>query len=112
MSDCSVTPWTVARQALLSLGFPRQEYWSELPFSSPGDLPKPGTKPGSPTLAGGFCYHLATWEALLRAVLDAEAKLCCVNQSASFVVWQYTGEVGADFILKQPCIREVYAMMC
>ena len=37
-----VTPWTVAQQVLLSMGFPRQEYWSELPFPSPGDLPYPG----------------------------------------------------------------------
>ena len=39
------TPWTVARQAPLSMEFPRQEYWSGLPFSSPGDLPDPGTEP-------------------------------------------------------------------
>ena len=37
-----MTPWTVARQAPLSVGFPRQEYWSGLPFPSPGDLPNPG----------------------------------------------------------------------
>ena len=43
-------PWTVARQAPLSMGFPRQEYWGGLPFPSPGDLPDPGIKPGSPTL--------------------------------------------------------------
>ena len=40
-----VTPWTVAQQVLLSMGFPRQEYWSELPFPSPGDLPNPGIEP-------------------------------------------------------------------
>ena len=39
-----------ARQASLSMGFPRQEYWSGLPFPSPGDLPDPGIKPGSPAL--------------------------------------------------------------
>ena len=44
------TPWTVAHQAPLSKGFSRQEYWSCLPFPSPGDLPDPGTKPGSPAL--------------------------------------------------------------
>ena len=42
-----MTPWTVARQAPLSVGFPRQEYWSGLPFPSPGDLPAPGIEPGS-----------------------------------------------------------------
>ena len=44
------TPWTVARQAPRSLGFSRQEYWSGLPFPSPGDLPDSGIKPGSPAL--------------------------------------------------------------
>jgi len=42
------TPWTIARQALPSMGFSRQEYWSGLPFPSPGDLPDPGTETGSP----------------------------------------------------------------
>ena len=40
-----VTPWTVARQAPLSMEFSRQEYWSGLPFPSPGDLPDPGIEP-------------------------------------------------------------------
>ena len=39
------TPWTVAHQALLSIEFSRQQYWSELPFSTPRDLPNPGIKP-------------------------------------------------------------------
>jgi len=44
------TPWTVAYQAPLSMGFSRQEYWSGLPFPSPGDLPDPGIEPRSPAL--------------------------------------------------------------
>ena len=44
------TPWTIAHQAPLSIGFSRQEYWSGLPFPSPGDLPDPGIEPGFPTL--------------------------------------------------------------
>ena len=56
---CSVmfdsgTPRTVAHQAPLSMGFPRQEYWSGLPFPSPGDLPDPRIKTGSLALAGFF----------------------------------------------------------
>ena len=47
-----VTPWTVAHQAALSMGFPRQEYWSGLPFPSPGDLPDLGIEPRSPALQG------------------------------------------------------------
>ena len=51
------TPWTVAHEAPLSMGFSRQECWSELPFPTPGDLPDPGiepTSPASPALASRF----------------------------------------------------------
>ena len=48
-----VTAWTVAHRAPLSMGFSRQDYWSGLPFPSPGDLPDPGIEPTSP-LAGRF----------------------------------------------------------
>ena len=47
-------PWTAVCQAPQSMGFFRQEYWSGLPFPSPGDLPNPGIEPASPALAGGF----------------------------------------------------------
>ena len=59
----SATPWTVACQAPLSMEFPRQEYWSGLPFPPPRDLPNPGIKPASLALAGGFFATSATWEA-------------------------------------------------
>ena len=45
-----VTPWTIAHQAPLSMGFLRKEYWSRLPLPSPGDLPDPGVEPASPAL--------------------------------------------------------------
>ena len=48
MSDSFVTLWTVACHTSLSMGFPRQEYWNELPFPPPGDLCDPGIKPVSP----------------------------------------------------------------
>ena len=54
MSDSFATPWTVVLQVPLSTGFPRQEYWSELPFPSPGDLPDPGVEPLSLALWGLF----------------------------------------------------------
>ena len=64
------TTWTAARQAPLSMGFSRQESWSGLPFPTPGDHPKPGIEPGSPSLAGAFlttkpkvnntCYKMST----------------------------------------------------
>ena len=54
MSDSFANPWTAAYQAPLSMGFSRQEYWSGLPFPSPGNLPNPGIKPPSPALPGRF----------------------------------------------------------
>ena len=54
MFDSFVKPWTIAHQAPLSVGFPRQEQWSGLSFPSPRDLPHPETEPVSPALAGGF----------------------------------------------------------
>ena len=54
------TPWTIAHPAPLSMEFSRQEYCSELPFPSPGDLLNPGIElvsPATPALAGGFFYH-------------------------------------------------------
>ena len=65
MSD-SATPWTVARQDPVSMGFSRQEYWSGLPFPPPGDLPDPWVQDlsvKSPALAGAFFTTSATWEA-------------------------------------------------
>ena len=61
-----VTPWTVARQAPLSMEFSWQGYWSGMPFLPPGGLPDPGIKLASPmssALAGGFFTTSATWEA-------------------------------------------------
>ena len=66
-----VTLWTAANQAPLSTEFSRQEYWSGLPFPSPGDLPNPGIKPGSlmsPALAGRFFTSSTTWEAQDRYI--------------------------------------------
>ena len=57
MSD-SAAPWTVAHQAPLSMGFSRQDSWSELPFPSPGDLPDPGIQAGSPIWVS---YQLSHW---------------------------------------------------
>ena len=71
-----MTPWTVGHRAHLSMEFPRQEHWSGLPFPSPGDLPNPGTEPGSPALQADsspseppgkpqwdlFCNNLEGWE--------------------------------------------------
>ena len=63
------TLWTIVRQAPLSIGFSRQEYWRGLPRPPPGDLPDPGiesTSLVSPALAGGFVTTSATWEERLN----------------------------------------------
>ena len=73
-TDCShfspvqqfVTPWTLAHQAPLSMGFSREEYWSGFPWPPPGDLPDPGTEPTSlifPALANRFFTTSPAWDA-------------------------------------------------
>ena len=80
------TPWTVGHQAPLSMGFPRQEYWSELPFPSPGDLPDPGIKPIS--LASlhwqGDSLPLRHWEALLYCISHLFTSLSGPSRWLSF----------------------------
>ena len=56
------TPWAIALQALLSMGFPREEYWSGLPFPSPGHLPYPGIKPRSPGLQADSLLSESPWK--------------------------------------------------
>ena len=75
----SATPWTAAHQAPLSMGFSRREYWSGLPFPSPGDLPALGIEPRSLmslTLAGGFSTPPATREALTPYSLVYKQNIC------------------------------------
>ena len=94
MSNSFATPWTVARQAPLLMGFPRQEYWSGLPFPSPGDLPDPGIKPtslGPPALAGGFftiepagenhMYILSIYMGSLYLCVYIYLIVCLIDQS-------------------------------
>ena len=79
------TPWTAARQAPLSMGFSRQEYWGGVPFSPPANFPDPGIKPASlmaPALADGLFITSAIWEANckrdpLRPLLEKFPDPCC-----------------------------------
>ena len=71
----NLTPWTVAHQAPLFVEFSRQEYWSCLPFHSPGNLPNPGIKPESPALQADSLLHEPPGKALhthLQAQLQAQ----------------------------------------
>ena len=86
MSD-SVTPWTIAHQAPLSSGIPRQEYWSGLSFPPPGDLPDPEIKPESPALAARFFTTSATWEAQER--YTKTQKVYCVTDRKGLAISSY-----------------------
>ena len=80
-SDSFVTPWTLTHQAPLSMGFPRQEYWSGLPFPSPGALPHPGIEPRSPALAGRFFTTKPPGKAQLFWKLKKKKKLQVLKSS-------------------------------
>ena len=69
-----VTLWTMACQTPLSLGFSRQEYWSELPFPPPGHFPRPGIEPSSPALVVGFFFVFCF---LFFFTTDPPGKLDC-----------------------------------
>ena len=80
-----MTPWTVARQAPLSMGFSRQEYWSGLPFPSPGDLPNPGIEPGCPALqADSLPTELRGKPSHLKMVMTGNFKLCAFYHKIFF----------------------------
>ena len=80
----SVIPWTVAYQAALSMGFPRQEYWSGLLFPSSRDLPNSGIKPMSfaciSCIARQILYHCITWKAQGYVQFSSVAQLCLTLQ--------------------------------
>ena len=102
------TPWTVACQAPLSMGFSRQEYWSWLPFPLPGDLPDPGVKPMSfspPALGGGFFITSTTGEApiceytLTNCPSENCINLCECMLSCFSHVWLKTTNVWSLYLM-------------
>ena len=88
---------TVAHQALLFMGFFRQEYWSGLPCPSPGDFPNPGSEPTSlmsHVLAGGFFTTSATWEAR-QGRTQSHSKWCFApSQQTRVRVWMKQGKTN------------------
>ena len=71
---CAQTTQAVAHWAPLPMGFPRQEYWSGLPFPTPGHLPDPGTEPAflaAPSLEGGSFTTSITWEAHISTTVKS-----------------------------------------
>ena len=101
MSDSFVTPWTVAYQVPLSMGFSRKEFWSGLPFPSPRDLPDPGIKPRSPTLQadallseppGKFQYDPGSIPGLGKSTGEGKgnSKCSCLENPMDRGVWWAT----------------------
>ena len=81
----SVTPWTIALQHPLSMGFPRQEYWSGLPFPSPGDLPDPGIEPRSPHCGQTLyllSHHIKNINEILRFSTCTEYFYSVINSNS------------------------------
>ena len=110
-------PWTAAHQAPLSIGFPRQEYWSGLPFPSPGNLHDPGIKPTShvsPTLAGEFFTNTssANWEARWISCGISQA-ICwilllwfsCSLLSDSATPWTTARQASQSFTVSQSFLK-------
>ena len=84
------TLWTIASQAPLSMGFPRQEYWCGLPYPSPGNLPDPGIEPESltsPELGSRFFTSSVTREALLKQETGNHPKVAIVASSGKGGNW-------------------------
>ena len=101
MFDSFATPWTVALQAPLSMGFPRQEHWSGLPFPSPGDLPDSRIKPVSLALAGGFFIteppgkpKFPVRSAIFHFIRDAEKRTFNMTLKKCLHLWKTCPEVG------------------
>ena len=92
----SVTPWTVAQQVPLSMGFSRQEYWSGLPCPSPGDLSNPGIEPGSPALQADSLLSEPPGIPITRVMLESCPHTLALEPSEVLLVsvWTLQGELG------------------
>ena len=96
-----VTPWTVAYQALPSMGFSRHEYWSGLPFPSPGGLPDPGIEPGSPALRADTLPSAPAGKSIQGVVI---VTIKCILCSVSFRLLK-SGDFPGGPVVKTPCFE-------
>ena len=92
------TPWTVAYQTPLSMGFSRQEYWSGVPLPSPGDLPSPGIKPRSPVLEADALSSEPPGKPLVSAI---DLLLCCRHVNCLLATLELGLLYGLPWILKK-----------
>ena len=118
MSENLLTPWIVDHQILLSMGFPRQEYWSELPFPSPGHLPDPAIDPGPPSITGRLdslppeppgkpIKHqgLFNWRYEIR-LFEPEETLKIIHQFSKWLVHPLLDEFSKSY-----CVINLYILI-
>ena len=106
------TPWNVAQQAPLSMGFSRQEYWSGLPCPFPRDLPSPGIEPESlksPALAGGFFTTSAPWEAPINIIILNNDLILCFFLFATTVFWNPVLLLEISFSSRTHQLKQIYS---
>ena len=104
----SATSWTIACQAPLSMELSRQQYWSGLPFPSPGDLLNPGIEPvfpASPAFAGGFFTASATWEAQCLCNVLLALFVCRTQNNRFQISSSFSREIKK--VLKQPYFQSM-----
>ena len=105
------TPWTVAYQAPPSMGFSRQEYWSGLPFPSPGDLSNPGIEPGSPEFQAdaltseppGKSHSIIGRIQLMRSLTELHKMMCICSA---------TNDLSCYINLCDTCTSAVNGLSC
>ena len=102
------TPWTVAYQASLSMGFSSQEYWSGLPFPSPGDLPDPRIEPRSPTLQADTLPSEPPLSILYSNVYISSTykKVCVIGCGFPFFPPAHSFSIGFFLALMHRCFNK------
>ena len=106
-----VTPWTVAHQASLSMKFSRQEYWSGLPFPSPGDLPDPGIEPRSPSLQADSLPSEPPGKFMnikIKVVYDQEHHTQVTGSGPEWPVWIFSPNLLSSGDIPVDILEEFY----
>ena len=93
MSNSFATPWTIVCQAPLSMGFPRQEYWSKFPFPSPRDFPNPGIEPHVSYTAGRF-FTAEPWGTPMKKC--SSSYFLCINFFQLFLFFLFISFLSAS----------------
>jgi len=104
------TQWTISHQAPLFMGFSRQDYWSGLPCSPPGDLPNLGIEPvslTSPALAGGFFITSTTWETREYVIFYEKEELRLQIELKLLISWHWNEEITLDYSSEPNVITRV-----